>query len=108
MLNYECECAYPKLGRFFLWRPNKYTGEKRDCGRKALYSYCKFIIRAYGPEYLGSWGEEELKTEMEANAKRGFRGMVGSIDCTHWLWKNCPIAWQGMYQDRNHNRSIVC
>lgn len=85
----------------------EYSGVKRDCARKALYSYCKFIIRAYGPEYLGSWGEEELKTEMEANAKRGFPGMMGSIDCTHWLWKNCPIAWQGMYQDRNHNRSIV-
>ena len=32
---------------------------------------------------------------------------MGSIDCTHWQWKNCPIAWQGMYQDRKHKRSIV-
>ena len=25
----------------------------------------------------------------------------------HWVWHRCPIAWQGQYQDRNHERSIV-
>ena len=85
----------------------EYTGVKAECARDALYSFCNFICRTYGPEYLGRWGEEELKKEMEVNAKRGFPGMMGSIDCTHWKWRNCPIAWQGMYQDRNRNRSIV-
>ena len=85
----------------------EYTGVKAECARDSLYSFCKFICRWYGPEFLGRWGEEELMKEMEVNAKRGFPGMMGSIDCTHWRWKNCPIAWQGMYQDRNHNRSIV-
>ena len=32
---------------------------------------------------------------------------MGSIDGTHWCWKNCPMAWAGQYHDRNGNRSVV-
>lgn len=33
--------------------------------------------------------------------------MFASIDCMHYLWKNCPVAWQGDYGDRDGNRSII-
>ena len=33
--------------------------------------------------------------------------MFSSLDCMHHVWKNCPKAWQGHYQNRNHERSIV-
>ena len=48
-----------------------------------------------------------MKAEMDVNEKRGFPGMIGSIDCCHWQWHRCPIAWQGQFQDRKHQRSLV-
>ncbi|XP_074322908.1 uncharacterized protein LOC141659879 [Apium graveolens] len=28
---------------------------------------------------------------------RGFSGMMRSIDCMYWQWKNCPKVWKGMF-----------
>ena len=86
---------------------HEYTGVAEQTAKLALESFCRWVIRTYGDEFLNSWGEAEIRKEMEVNAKRGFPGMMGSIDCVHWQWKNYLIAWQGMYQDRNHKRSIV-
>ena len=73
--------------------------------RKSLHNFCKFGIRTYGPDYPMTWGKEELAKELEVNAARGFPCMMGSIDCVQWEWKNGPIAWHGMFKDRN--RKII-
>jgi hypothetical protein len=33
--------------------------------------------------------------------------MFASLDCMHYQWKICPIAWQGQFQDKDGNRSIT-
>ena len=55
-------------------------------------------------ECWNDWTESDLQKEMDANAKRGFPGMIGSIDCNHWVWKNCPVLWQGMYLNKDHKK----
>lgn len=85
----------------------EYTGVAEGTARKALRCFCNWLDKRYGAEYLGAWTEEAIKKEMAANEERGFPGMLGSIDCTHWSWKNCPVAWQGQYQDRGGTKSIV-
>jgi hypothetical protein len=39
--------------------------------------------------------------------KHGVRGMLGSLDCMHAGWKNCPIAWQGAFQGKEGHPTIV-
>ena len=38
---------------------------------------------------------------------RGFLGMLGSLDCMHWKWKNCPVAWRGQYTHGNGAPTII-
>uniref|UniRef100_A0A0D3BQV7 Uncharacterized protein n=1 Tax=Brassica oleracea var. oleracea TaxID=109376 RepID=A0A0D3BQV7_BRAOL len=33
--------------------------------------------------------------------------MIGSIDCMHWEWKNCPTAWRGKYTRGSAKPTIV-
>ncbi len=37
----------------------------------------------------------------------GVSGMLGSLDCCHTKWKNCPKAWAGSYQGKENSPSVV-
>ena len=41
------------------------------------------------------------------NSQRGFPGCLGSLDCTHWSWKNCPVALAGQYKGKEKSPTIV-
>ena len=40
-------------------------------------------------------------------ACHGVAGMVGSLDCMHVGWKNCPVAWQGSNTGKSGKPTIV-
>ncbi|XP_048593376.1 uncharacterized protein LOC125576901 [Brassica napus] len=65
------------------------------------------IIQLFGNEYLRRPTEEDLQRLLHIGEIRGFPGMVGSIDCMHWRWKNCPTAWKGQYTRGSTKPSIV-
>ena len=33
--------------------------------------------------------------------------MLGSIDCMHWSWKNCPKAWHGQFHGKKKVSTII-
>jgi Plant transposon protein len=37
----------------------------------------------------------------------GVDGMIGSLDCMHIGWKNCPVAWQGQFNGAKKRPTIV-
>jgi hypothetical protein len=60
---------------------------------KLVRLFSKTIIRVFGLKYLCFLNEEDTIRLMAMNEKRGWLGMLGSLDCLHWMWKNCPKAW---------------
>lgn len=60
-----------------------------------LKKFCSAITNLYGEHFLRYPNQEDITRLLNENANRGFPGMLGSIDCMHWQWANCPTAYKG-------------
>ncbi|XP_056844811.1 uncharacterized protein LOC130496616 [Raphanus sativus] len=69
--------------------------------RKCLHQFTAGIIHLFGDEFLRRPTPEDLERLLHIGEQRGFPGMIGSIDCMHWEWKNCPSSWKGTMNDLN-------
>ncbi|XP_057771126.1 protein ALP1-like [Salvia miltiorrhiza] len=65
---------------------------------ECLKKFCKAIVRIFGGTYLRRPTTADVQRITATHeARHGFPGMLGSLDCMHWGWKNCPVAWHGAY-----------
>ena len=76
---------------------DEYVRIGETTARRSLHNFAAGIIHLFGDEYLRRPIPEDLQRLLYIGEQRGFPGMIGSIDCMHWEWKNCPTAWKGMY-----------
>lgn len=74
---------------------------------ESLKRFVKAIFEIFSEEYLRRPTNEDVGKLLAENKRRGFPGMLGSIDCMHWKWKNCPSAWQGMFTGHVHEPTII-
>ncbi|XP_056849931.1 uncharacterized protein LOC108840392 isoform X3 [Raphanus sativus] len=75
--------------------------------RLCVENFVDGIINLFGEEYLRRPTEADLQRLLYVAECRGFPGMIGSIDCIHWEWKNCPSAWKGQYARGSGKPTIV-
>ena len=80
-------------------------GESTALG--CMKKFCQQVECTFGPEYLRTPTKANLRRLLVRADHRGFPGMIGSIDCMHWEWKNCPTGWQGAYTRRKGRPIII-
>ena len=60
---------------------------------ECLKRFCRAMIEIFSEWYLRSPTAEDVARLLSIGQQRGFPGILGSLDCMHWKWKNCPTAW---------------
>uniref|UniRef100_A0A0D3E8N0 DDE Tnp4 domain-containing protein n=1 Tax=Brassica oleracea var. oleracea TaxID=109376 RepID=A0A0D3E8N0_BRAOL len=75
--------------------------------RSCLENFVEGIIYFFGYEYLRRPAPVDLQRLLDIGEQRGFPGMIGSIDCMHWEWKNYPTAWKWQYSRGSGKPTIV-
>ncbi|XP_020964109.1 uncharacterized protein LOC107648299 [Arachis ipaensis] len=64
---------------------------------ECLENFFEAVILVFEDKYLRKPNPNDVRHLLQMTEGHGFPGMLGSIDCMHWQWKNCPKAWKGMY-----------
>ena len=60
---------------------------------EAMKHWVAVIHACFAETYLRQPTRTDIEKQMRINSARGFPGMFASLDCMHWTWKNCPVAW---------------
>ena len=72
-----------------------------------LSHFTRAIWRVYHKHFLRTPSKADLRRLLNKADSRGFPGMVGSLDCMHWQWKNCPTSWQGHFTGYKGKPTII-
>ncbi|GJY98202.1 ALP1-like protein [Tanacetum coccineum] len=77
---------------------DEYLQMSERTARDYLLYFNMCIIDLYMSKYLRKPTLEDVEKIYNQHLTRhGFPGMLGSIDCMHWEWKNCSLSWQRQY-----------
>ena len=84
---------------------NEYIKIGESTALESLKRFYRVVVDVFGSHYLRSPDVNDVARLLHFGERRGFPGMLGSLDCMHW--KNCPTAWGGKYTGRSGSPTII-
>ena len=64
---------------------------------KSFKKFVEVVVSICSEEYLRSTNDNDIARLLAVGQHHGFPGMLGSINCMHWKWKNYPSKWKVQY-----------
>ncbi|XP_071729014.1 uncharacterized protein [Rutidosis leptorrhynchoides] len=87
---------------------DKYLQISERVLRDTLHNLCRCIIDFYTNVYMREPTYHDIVRLYEAHERlHGLQGMMGSIDCMHWAWAKCQLAWRGQYTRGDHGYPTI-
>lgn len=86
---------------------DEYVRIANSTARQTLRHFVNGMVECFADTYLRKPTPDDLEKILQSNAQRGFPGMLGSLDCTHWEWKNCPTGWAGQFTGKEGSPTVI-
>ena len=86
---------------------DEYVQIRETTALESLKIFVTAVIDVFSKEYLRKLNNEDIARLLAHGKRRDFPSMLGSIDCMHWKWKNCPSAWKGQYCGHIREPTII-
>ena len=86
---------------------DEYVRIDESTALESLRKFVAAVVEIFGDEYLRYPNEADIARLLAMGEKKGFPGMLGSIDCMHWAWKNCPVELHGQYKGHVEKPTII-
>ncbi|XP_028096555.1 uncharacterized protein LOC114296459 [Camellia sinensis] len=71
---------------------DKYVRIGESTAIESLKYFVKAVVDIFSNEHFRSPNSNDIAKLLVVGESCGFPGMMGSIDCMHWKWKNCPTT----------------
>ena len=89
----KCTAAISQLGNGTpADQLDEYLKIGESTGVECLKMFVKGVIEVFGEKYLRRPTVQDVECFVQIGDRRGFSGMLGSIDRMHWHWERCPVA----------------
>ncbi|RLN41886.1 uncharacterized protein C2845_PM01G24650 [Panicum miliaceum] len=85
---------------------DEYVHIGESTAREALQYFCPAVIEVFSDYYLRAPTADDVARHLQGE-NHGFPGMLGSIDCMHWEWRNCSTSWKGQFKGRGKHPSMI-
>jgi hypothetical protein len=86
---------------------DEYVRIGESTAHESLNNFCAAVINVFRQHYPRAPTPEDVAQILHQSVQRGWPDMLGSIDCMHWEWPNCLVAWKGQFTDRGKHPSMI-